>query len=153
MVRTETRCDTSCLHVCARGGGCRGFGLRVCLGCKCAHQRWLKWLLLWHVLRQDGIHNRLSKFEYNAKSAALTLGSEEILLESTKRSSKVHTAGWLGFKPSDYYSKVRARFWTCFSIPFVHHRPLGSFMLLGQNYNKWAKLRERGEITRTSTQR
>ncbi|CAM9211348.1 unnamed protein product, partial [Sphacelaria rigidula] len=60
------------------------------------------------VKAPDGIHNRLSKFEYNAKSAALTLGSEEILLESTKRSSKVHTAGWLGFKPSDYYSKAGA---------------------------------------------
>lgn len=49
----------------------------------------------------------MSRFDYDYGSAAATLASEEILLESTERTSTVHTAGWLGFKPSSYYSSVR----------------------------------------------
>lgn len=37
-------------------------------------------------------------------TAALTLASEEVLLESSTRSSSIHAGGWVGFKPSEYGS-------------------------------------------------
>ncbi|CAB1115398.1 unnamed protein product [Ectocarpus sp. CCAP 1310/34] len=46
--------------------------------------------------------NRLSRFKYDPDSAANTLASEEILITSSEKKSNVHSAGWIGFKPSSY---------------------------------------------------
>lgn len=42
-------------------------------------------------------------FVYSATAAA-TLASEEIYVESSVRSTAIHAGGWVGFKPSDYGS-------------------------------------------------
>ncbi|CAM9749520.1 unnamed protein product [Ectocarpus fasciculatus] len=46
--------------------------------------------------------NRLSRFQSDPSSAANTLDSEEILIISSEKQSNVHSAGWIGFKPSSY---------------------------------------------------
>ncbi|CBJ29140.1 conserved unknown protein [Ectocarpus siliculosus] len=46
--------------------------------------------------------NRLSRFKYDPNSAENTLGSEEVLIISSEKQSNVHSAGWIGFKPSSY---------------------------------------------------
>ncbi|CAN0005800.1 unnamed protein product, partial [Ectocarpus sp. 4 AP-2014] len=46
--------------------------------------------------------NRLSRFKYDPNSAASTLESEEVLIISSEKLSNVHSAGWIGFKPSSY---------------------------------------------------
>ncbi|CAM9927960.1 unnamed protein product, partial [Ectocarpus sp. 4 AP-2014] len=46
--------------------------------------------------------NRLSRFKYDPNSAASTLESEEDLITSSEKLSNVHSAGWIGFKPSSY---------------------------------------------------
>ena len=48
--------------------------------------------------------NRLSRFEYDASSAANTRASEEVLVESSDKNFVYHSAGWIGFKPSAYES-------------------------------------------------
>ena len=54
--------------------------------------------------------NRLSKFQYFAGNPNATLDSEEILLETSERSTFTHNGGWLGFKPSDYaYNTVSSK--------------------------------------------
>eukprot|EP00903_Cladosiphon_okamuranus_P016927 g15603.t1 len=48
--------------------------------------------------------NVLSKFKYTAGNAAATASSEVVLLTTKPKSSEVHSAGWIGFKPSAYSS-------------------------------------------------
>ncbi|CAM9805758.1 unnamed protein product, partial [Sphacelaria rigidula] len=45
--------------------------------------------------------NRLSMFVHSDSPAA-TLASEEIVLQSNDRFTRIHAGGWVGFKPSDY---------------------------------------------------
>lgn len=51
--------------------------------------------------------NQLSKFEYVSGDPAATLASEEILVTTAAKDGSIHSAGWCGFKPSDYGSNVR----------------------------------------------
>ncbi|CAM9143199.1 unnamed protein product, partial [Hapterophycus canaliculatus] len=46
--------------------------------------------------------NRLSKFEYSAGDPGATLASEEILITTAPKIADIHSAGWVGFKPSDF---------------------------------------------------
>lgn len=41
-----------------------------------------------------------------SSTAAATLASEEVLVESSVRSTSIHAGGWVGFKPSDYGNGV-----------------------------------------------
>ncbi|CAM9894089.1 unnamed protein product [Pylaiella littoralis] len=46
--------------------------------------------------------NRLSRFTYISGSQAGTLATQDILLTSKPKFNSIHSAGWVGFKPSDY---------------------------------------------------
>ncbi|CAM9199998.1 unnamed protein product [Ectocarpus sp. 12 AP-2014] len=46
--------------------------------------------------------NRLARFTYIPGDAAGTKASEEVLLTTVPKSNSIHSAGWLGFKPSVY---------------------------------------------------
>lgn len=59
-----------------------------------------------HDCTQEMQRNRLSKFEYFAGDEASTLASEEILLTSAPKNNSIHSAGWVGFKPSVYGTTV-----------------------------------------------
>eukprot|EP00752_Nemacystus_decipiens_P013406 g11871.t1 len=48
------------------------------------------------------VQNRLSRFTYTAGDTVATRNSELILLTGTPKNSTIHSAGWVGFKPSDY---------------------------------------------------
>lgn len=50
--------------------------------------------------------NRLSMFVYTSGNPTLTVESEEQLLQSSDRTTRIHAAGWVGFKPSDYNNGV-----------------------------------------------
>ncbi|CAM9766653.1 unnamed protein product, partial [Scytosiphon promiscuus] len=49
-----------------------------------------------------GQQNRLSKFTYTEDDPTATKDSEEILVTSGEKFNNIHSAGWCGFKPSDY---------------------------------------------------
>ena len=51
--------------------------------------------------------NRISRFTYTTGSPELTRSSEKILLTSDAKYNEIHSAGWLGFKPSAYGAGVR----------------------------------------------
>lgn len=46
--------------------------------------------------------NRLSRFVYDSSSASGTSESEEVLITTSEKESTIHSAGWVGFKPSAY---------------------------------------------------
>ncbi|CAM9715370.1 unnamed protein product, partial [Ectocarpus fasciculatus] len=52
----------------------------------------------------DGLvqRNRLARFTYIPGDASATKASEEILLTTVPKTNSIHSAGWLGFKPSVY---------------------------------------------------
>ncbi len=57
--------------------------------------------------RHDGdeqvvVRNRISRFTYVDGSPAQTRASEVILLTTDAKDTEIHSAGWLGFKPSAY---------------------------------------------------
>lgn len=54
-----------------------------------------------------GQQNRLSKFTYTEGNPAATKDSEEVLVTSGEKFNNIHSAGWCGFKPSDYGKGVR----------------------------------------------
>ncbi|CBJ28221.1 conserved unknown protein [Ectocarpus siliculosus] len=56
------------------------------------------------VLLDDGEmqRNRLAKFTYFPEDPVATRASEEVLLTTVPKYNSIHSAGWLGFKPSDY---------------------------------------------------
>lgn len=57
---------------------------------------------IYFSLTQNGeAVNTLSRFDYVAGNEGSTLGSEEVLLQSSPRSTSIHAGGWVGFKPSD----------------------------------------------------
>ncbi|CAM9279443.1 unnamed protein product, partial [Hapterophycus canaliculatus] len=49
-----------------------------------------------------GQQNRLSKFTYTEGNPTATKDSEEVLVTSGEKYNNIHSAGWCGFKPSDY---------------------------------------------------
>lgn len=53
--------------------------------------------------------NRISRFTYVVDDPAATLASELVVLTSAMKFNSVHSAGWLGFKPSAYTSPVRKK--------------------------------------------
>ena len=50
--------------------------------------------------------NRISRFTYDPNSTANTRTSEKILLTTDAKDSEIHSAGWIGFKPSAYGAGV-----------------------------------------------
>jgi len=53
-------------------------------------------------------YNRLSRFTYKSSTALRTHLTENEILFSSAKASDVHSAGWIGFKPSAYnYPPVR----------------------------------------------
>ncbi|CAN0049121.1 unnamed protein product, partial [Ectocarpus sp. 6 AP-2014] len=67
------------------------------------------------VLLDDGENqrNRLARFTYVPGDAAATRASEEVLLTTVPKYNSVHSAGWLGFKPSAYGSPgYQDLYWT-----------------------------------------
>lgn len=81
------------------------------------------WLACVHVLSMyllvQGAQNRLSRFTYNSGSNAATLASVDVLVTSIPKSTSIHSAGWCGFKPSDYTNNAGVSFefyflkWMC----------------------------------------
>ncbi|CAM9489417.1 unnamed protein product, partial [Ectocarpus sp. 8 AP-2014] len=67
------------------------------------------------VLLDDGENqrNRLARFTYVPGDAAATRATEEVLLTTAPKFNSVHSAGWLGFKPSAYGSSgYQDLYWT-----------------------------------------
>ncbi|CAN0318172.1 unnamed protein product, partial [Ectocarpus sp. 12 AP-2014] len=58
------------------------------------------------VLLDDGEmqRNRLARFTYVPGDPVATRATEEVLLTTVPKYNSIHSAGWLGFKPSDYGS-------------------------------------------------
>eukprot|EP00903_Cladosiphon_okamuranus_P010393 g9831.t1 len=68
------------------------------------------------LLGDDGENRRqrLSKFEYFAEDPSATLTSVEVLVTTATKSPAIHSAGWCGFKPSDYgnYAASHDLYWS-----------------------------------------
>ena len=56
--------------------------------------------------KQQAARNRISRFTYDPNSTANTRTSEKILLTTDAKDSEIHSAGWIGFKPSAYGAGV-----------------------------------------------
>lgn len=50
--------------------------------------------------------NRISRFTYTEGNKTATLNSWLVLLTTDAKFNTIHSAGWLGFKPSDYDAPV-----------------------------------------------
>lgn len=58
----------------------------------------------------DPAQNRISRFTYTEGEPTATRDSELVLLTSGVKYNSIHSAGWLGFRPSDYVgAAVRRR--------------------------------------------
>ncbi|CAM9680684.1 unnamed protein product [Pylaiella littoralis] len=58
--------------------------------------------------------NRLARFTYVAGDTAGTLATQDILLTTKPKFNSIHSAGWVGFKPSDYGNGASSHdvYWT-----------------------------------------
>lgn len=54
-----------------------------------------------------GQQNRLSRFVYKAGNNVATRESEQVLMQTAEKDTNIHSAGWVGFKPSTYGKGVR----------------------------------------------
>lgn len=58
------------------------------------------------IEQQNVAQNRISRFTYTAGDTDTTRESELVLLTTGPKFNAIHSAGWLGFKPSDYSNPV-----------------------------------------------
>ncbi|CBJ28224.1 glucose sorbosone dehydrogenase [Ectocarpus siliculosus] len=95
------------------------------------------------VLLDDGENqrNRLARFTYVPGDAAATRASEEVLLTTVPKYNSVHSAGWLGFKPSAYGSPgYQDLYWTTGdggpqTDPFNHSQDGTGYTIPPGNYH------------------
>lgn len=55
---------------------------------------------------QGGRQNRLAKFIYVSGNPSATLSTQEVLKDSAATKTSIDSAGFCGFKPSDYGKSV-----------------------------------------------